>query len=53
MLVDDKTEPWAEKYRPLTIPNLIGLEDKIPQLKAFIQKRNLPHLLFMGPPGTE
>jgi len=51
MLIEN--EIWPEKYRPMTLQNLIGMDDKIPQLKAFIQKKNLPHLLLVGPPGTE
>ncbi|MFX1297006.1 MAG: AAA family ATPase, partial [Promethearchaeota archaeon] len=47
-----KDQIWTEKYRPMTIQNLIGLDDKIPQLNAFIQKKSLPHLLLVGPPGT-
>ncbi len=47
------TEIWTEKYRPLTLKNLIGLKDKRDQLERFVQKKSLPHLLFVGPPGTE
>ena len=46
-------EIWTEKYRPMTIDNLIGMDDKIPQLKGFIEKKTIPHLMFVGPPGTE
>lgn len=46
-------EIWTEKYRPMTLQNLFGMDDKLPQLKAFLEKRNLPHLLLVGPPGTE
>ncbi len=44
---------WTEKYRPMTINNLIGMDDKLPHLKGFLKKRNLPHLLLVGPPGTD
>lgn len=45
-------EIWTEKYRPITLENLIGMDDKLPQLKGFIKNKNLPHLLLVGPPGT-
>jgi len=48
-----ESEIWTEKYRPMTLENLIGMDDKLPQLNGFIKKRNLPHLLLVGPPGTE
>ncbi len=48
-----ESEIWTVKYRPVTLANLIGMDEKLPQLKGFIQKRNLPHLLLVGPPGTE
>jgi len=47
-----ENEIWTEKYRPMTLDNLIGLEDKLPELKGFIEKKNIPHLLFVGPPGS-
>ncbi len=43
---------WTEKYRPKTLDDLKGHEDIIVRLKGFIKRRNLPHLLFAGPPGT-
>jgi len=49
-----ENELWTEKYRPMTLDNLIGLglEDKIQPLRGFLEKKNLPHLLFVGPPGS-
>ncbi|MHA1952711.1 MAG: replication factor C small subunit [Candidatus Heimdallarchaeaceae archaeon] len=43
---------WTEKYRPKTLDELKGHEDIILRLKGFVQRRNLPHLLLAGPPGT-
>ncbi len=48
-----ESEIWTEKYRPITLQNLIEINDKLPQLKGYIEKKNLPHLLLVGPPGTE
>lgn len=47
-----ESELWTEKYRPLTLDNLIEMEDKKSQLKGFIEKKNLPHLMLVGPPGS-
>jgi replication factor C small subunit len=47
-----ESEVWTEKYRPMTLDNLIEMEDKKSQLKGFIEKKNLPHLMFVGPPGS-
>ena len=43
---------WTEKYRPKTLDNLKGHKDIIIRLKGFVERKNLPHLLFAGPPGT-
>ena len=47
------SEIWTEKYRPMSLKNLIGMKNIKEQLEGFVQKRNLPHLLLVGPPGTE
>ncbi|MHA1304534.1 MAG: replication factor C small subunit [Candidatus Heimdallarchaeaceae archaeon] len=43
---------WTEKYRPKTLDDLMGHKDIILRLKGFVKRKNLPHLLFAGPPGT-
>jgi len=43
---------WTEKYRPKTLDKLKGHEDIVIRLKGFVERKNLPHLLFAGPPGT-
>ena len=43
---------WTEKYRPKTLDKLKGHEDIVVRLKGFVERKNLPHLLFAGPPGT-
>jgi len=43
---------WTEKYRPKRLEDIADLEQIIERLKAFVRKRNMPNLLFVGPPGT-
>ena len=45
-------EIWVEKYRPQTLSDVVGQEDITQRLKAYVGQKNLPHLLFAGPPGT-
>ncbi|MCD6549097.1 replication factor C small subunit [Candidatus Micrarchaeota archaeon] len=44
--------PWVEKYRPKTLDEIIGQDEIVASLKAFVKKKNMPHLLFAGPPGV-
>ncbi len=43
---------WTEKYRPDTLDEVIGQEDIVDRLKAFVEEDSIPHLLFAGPAGT-
>ncbi|QGR18795.1 replication factor C small subunit [Stygiolobus azoricus] len=43
---------WAEKYRPRTLDEIVNQKDIIERLKKFVKEKNMPHLLFSGPPGT-
>jgi len=43
---------WTEKYRPKTLDDVIGQEQIVRRLKSYVTSRNLPHLLFSGPPGV-
>jgi replication factor C small subunit len=44
---------WTEKYRPLRIDDIINQKATVDKLKSIIKSpRNMPHLLFTGPPGT-
>jgi replication factor C small subunit len=45
-------EIWVEKYRPQKLGDVIGQEEITKRLSAYVAARNLPHLLFAGPPGT-
>jgi len=43
---------WAEKYRPQTLDDMTNQTEIVSRLKAFVQEKNLPHLLFVGPAGV-
>ncbi|MEM4318670.1 MAG: replication factor C small subunit [Candidatus Pacearchaeota archaeon] len=43
---------WAEKYRPSEFSEIIGQDEIVRRAKAFVEQRNMPHLLFAGPAGT-
>lgn len=43
---------WTEKYRPDTLGNVVGQEEIVDRLKAFVEENSIPHLMFAGPAGT-
>jgi len=43
---------WIEKYRPKKLDEIIGQQVVVGRLKSYISQKNIPHLLFSGPPGT-
>ncbi len=43
---------WAEKYRPRTLDEIVNQREIVERLKRFVKEKNMPHLLFAGPPGT-
>jgi len=43
---------WVEKYRPATLDEVVGQDEIVARLKAYVRAGNLPHLLFAGPAGT-
>jgi replication factor C small subunit len=47
-----KEEIWIEKYRPDKLDDIVGQDEIIRRLKSYVKTRNLPHLLFSGPPGV-
>lgn len=49
---DSDLLPWVEKYRPVTLDDLVSHKDITSTIEKFIEKGRLPHLLFYGPPGT-
>ncbi|KAG2011820.1 DNA replication factor [Coprinopsis cinerea AmutBmut pab1-1] len=44
--------PWVEKYRPVSLEDVVSHQDITTTIDRFIEKNRLPHLLFYGPPGT-
>ncbi|MFQ6094766.1 MAG: replication factor C small subunit [Candidatus Bathyarchaeia archaeon] len=45
-------EMWTEKYRPVTLDDMINQKEIVERLKSFVETRNVPHCIFAGPPGT-
>lgn len=43
---------WIEKYRPRTLNEVVGQDEIIERLKAYVKTKNVPHLIFAGPAGT-
>jgi len=44
--------PWVEKYRPRKLDEIINQDEVVAALKSIVQTKNVPHMLFTGPPGT-
>ncbi|MFH0701083.1 MAG: replication factor C small subunit [Candidatus Woesearchaeota archaeon] len=43
---------WTEKYRPSTFEEIKGQKEIVEKIKAFVETKNMPHLLFSGPAGV-
>jgi len=43
--------PWTEKYRPKTLRDIVGQREISRILSAYVREKNMPNLLFAGPPG--
>jgi len=52
MTEEDTFSIWTEKYRPGSFDEIVGQEAIIRRVKHLVDKENLPHLLFAGPPGV-
>ncbi|MEM4633686.1 MAG: replication factor C small subunit [Candidatus Anstonellaceae archaeon] len=44
--------PWTEKYRPKNLSEIVGQKEIVSILKAYARQKNMPNLLFAGPPGV-
>jgi replication factor C small subunit len=42
---------WTEKYRPKDFSDMKGQKEIVKRVKAFVEQKNMPHLLFAGPAG--
>ena len=47
-----RQEIWVEKYRPARLADVVGHEAIISRVKSYVERDDLPHLLFAGPAGT-
>ena len=45
-------EIWIEKHRPKNFEEVMGQDSIVRRLKAMVDKKSVPHLLFTGPAGT-
>lgn len=43
---------WTEKYRPVDFEDVLGHDEIVSRVKALIDAKNLPHMLFAGPAGS-
>lgn len=46
-----ETAIWTEKYRPKSFDAIRGQQDIVAKMRAFVKKKNMPHVLFAGPAG--
>ena len=51
MVIFMDTLPWTEKYRPKILNDVVGQKKIVNVLKSFVERKNMPNLLFAGPPG--
>jgi len=47
----ENTAIWTEKYRPKDFSKIRGQKHILAKIKAFVEQKNMPHLLFAGPAG--
>ncbi|MBT7903405.1 replication factor C small subunit [Candidatus Woesearchaeota archaeon] len=43
---------WTEKYRPKKFSDVLGQDEIVKRVKAFVEQKSMPHLLFSGPAGV-
>lgn len=43
---------WIEDYRPQDFSEIKGQKEIVSRIKAFVESRSIPHLLFSGPAGV-
>jgi replication factor C small subunit len=46
-----REEIWTEKYRPKKLEEVVGQPKIVNNLRSYVKRRNLPHLIFSGPAG--
>ncbi|MBN2458467.1 replication factor C small subunit [Candidatus Woesearchaeota archaeon] len=50
--MDNSAAIWTEKYRPRKFSEVKGQKDIVKKVKAFVEQKNMPHLMFAGPAGV-
>ena len=48
----DDSAIWTEKHRPKDFSEIKGQKEIVKRVKAFVEQKNMPHLLFTGPAGV-
>jgi len=43
---------WVEKYRPDKVEEIVGQDAIVERLIGYVATKNMPNMLFAGPPGT-
>jgi replication factor C small subunit len=51
-MAEESSIIWTEKYRPKKFSEVKGQDAIVQKLRSFVGQKNLPHLLFAGPPGV-
>lgn len=49
--MEGETTIWTEKFRPKTFAEVKGQQEIVKRVQAFVEQRNMPHVLFAGPAG--
>lgn len=47
-----ETALWVEKYRPKNLDEVVNHEKIVKALKSYVERQNIPNLLFAGPAGV-
>jgi len=51
-MAEGLAQVWTEKYRPNELNDVVGQEEIVSRLKAFVDNKSLQNLMFTGPAGT-
>jgi len=52
MKMNKESSVWIEYFRPTELREILGRDDIVERLGAYVESGNIPHLLFSGYPGT-
>lgn len=47
----ESSQIWTEKYRPSTFEEVVGQKEIVKRIKALVETKNIPHMMFSGPAG--